>query len=159
LDQVNIGICGLGTVGGGTADVLIRNAELIARRAGVSVTLMHVGKRNGPTGLPDSIKASQDIFDVANDSTVDILVELIGGTTVAKDLVLTAIANGKHIVTANKALIAEYGNEIFSAAAENNVTVSYEAAVAGGIPIIGALKDGLSGNDIQCVAGRKFHSY
>src|SRR5690606_15305340 len=99
------------------------------------------------------IRVSRDVFDVANDPDVDILVELIGGTDVARELVLTAIGNGKHIVTANKALIAEHGNEIFLAAQEHGVDVAFEAAVAGGIPILKALGEGLAANHINWVAG------
>lgn len=152
MEQINIGICGLGTVGRGTFDLLTRNAELMAQRTGTSVTVSHIGTSQQPE-LSSSIDISRDVFAVATDPKVDILVELIGGTTVAKELVLKAISHGKHIVTANKALIAEHGNEIFAAAADKGVAVSYEAAVAGGIPIIGALKNGLAANDIQWAAG------
>ena len=152
MEQINIGICGLGTVGRGTFDLLTRNAELMAQRTGTSVTVSHIGTSQQPE-LFSSIDISRDVFAVATDPKVDILVELIGGTTVAKELVLKAISHGKHIVTANKALIAEHGNEIFAAAADKGVAVSYEAAVAGGIPIIGALKNGLAANDIQWAAG------
>lgn len=154
MKQVNVGICGLGTVGSGTLNVLTNNAETIAARACSSVVISHIGaRRDNPDADTSSIKVSRDIFEVARDPEVDILVELIGGTTVAKELVLEAIANGKHVVTANKALIAEQGNEIFDAAVEKGVAVAYEAAVAGGIPIIRALREGLSANQIESVAG------
>ena len=154
MKQVNVGICGMGTVGSGTLNVLTKNAELIAARACSPVVISHVGaRRDNPSADTTGIKVSRDIFDVARDADVNILVELIGGTTVARELVLEAISNGKHVVTANKALIAEYGNEIFEAAAANGVAVAYEAAVAGGIPIIKALREGLAGNQIEWLAG------
>lgn len=154
MNPVNVGICGLGTVGSGTYEVLTRNAEAIASRAGCEIRISHIGaRRDNPNCDTGDTKVSRDIFDVVRDPEVHIVVELIGGTTVAKELVLEAIGNGKHIVTANKALIAEYGNEIFAAAAEQGVTVAFEAAVAGGIPIIKALREGLAGNRIQWLAG------
>ncbi len=151
LNPVKIGICGLGTVGKGTCDVLTRNSAEIAARAGCTIEISHIGARRGADMQGPII--STDIFAVANDTEVDILVELIGGTTVAKDLVLKAIENGKHVVTANKALIAEHGNEIFAAAAAKGVSVAFEAAVAGGIPIIRAIREGLAANRIEWLAG------
>lgn len=154
LKRVNVGICGLGTVGGGTFNVLNRNRIEINARAQRDIQIVHIGaRRANPSVDTSDIKISDDIFAVANDSNVDILIELIGGTTVAKDLILCAIRNGKHVVTANKALIAEYGNELFAEASKNNVTICYEAAVAGGIPIIGALREGLAANKIEWIAG------
>ncbi len=154
MKPVNIGIIGLGTVGSGTFNVLQRNAEDIARRAGRDIVVTHVAaRRDRPDVDTSGVKVSRDIFAVVNDPDVDIIVELIGGTTVAFDLVLTAIANGKHVVTANKALIAERGNEIFAAAQKAGVNVAFEAGVAGGIPIIKAIREGLSGNRIEWVAG------
>ncbi len=151
MNPVKIGICGLGTVGKGTFDVLTRNGEEIAGRAGCNIVVSHIGARRGAD--ISGVNVSTDIFAVADDPEIHILVELIGGTTVAKDLVLQAIANGKHIVTANKALIAEHGNEIFAAASEKGVSVAFEAAVAGGIPIIKAIREGLSANRIEWLAG------
>lgn len=154
MKQVNVGICGLGTVGAGTFNVLQRNLDEIARRAGRSVQITHVGaRRDNPSCDLAQVKVSRDIFDVVNDPDVHIIVETIGGTTVAKDLVLMAIANGKDVVTANKALIAVYGNEIFAAAEAKGVVVAYEAAVAGGIPIIKAIREGLVANQIESLAG------
>ncbi|MEE2731227.1 MAG: homoserine dehydrogenase [Pseudomonadota bacterium] len=154
MKPVNVGIVGLGTVGSGTFNVLYRNAEDIARRAGRDIVVTHVGaRRDNPNADTSGVTVSRDIFAVVNDPNVDILVELIGGTTVAFELVMKAIENGKHIVTANKALIAEYGNEIFAAAQEKGVNVAFEAAVAGGIPIIKAIREGLSANRIDWVAG------
>ena len=151
---VRIGICGLGTVGSGTVNVMARNSEEIAARCGRPVEIVQVGaRRDNPACDTSAFNVSREILDVASNPDVDILVELIGGTTVARELVLTAIKNGKHVVTANKALIAEHGNELFAAAAEQGVTIAYEAAVAGGIPIIKSLREGLVGNRIQWLAG------
>jgi homoserine dehydrogenase len=152
--SVNIGICGLGTVGSGTFNLLEKNAALIAARALAPLRVVHVGARRDNPGCDlGSTRLSRDIFAVARDPEVDILVELIGGTTVAKELVELAIREGKHVVTANKALIAECGNEIFALAQEHGVEVRFEAAVAGGIPIIKALREGLAGNRIEWLAG------
>lgn len=154
MNPVKIGICGLGTVGAGTFNVLARNHEEIVARAGCEIEITHIGaRRDNPNVELGSVKVSRDIFEVVDDPEVDVLVELIGGTTVAKDLVMRAIANGKHVVTANKALIAEHGNEIFAAANKQGVSVAFEAAVAGGIPIIKAIREGLSANKIEWLAG------
>ncbi len=154
MKKVTVGLCGLGTVGGGVLNVMQRNAALINARAGCEVNIVHVGARRDREGCDTSnVTLSRDIFAVLEDPKVDIIVELIGGTDVARDLVLKAIANGKHVVTANKALIAHHGAEIFAAAAEKQVAVAYEAAVAGGIPIIKALRDGLVANRIEWLAG------
>jgi homoserine dehydrogenase len=154
LKSVKIGICGLGTVGSGTFNVLAENSGLVAARALAPIEVVHVGaRRDNPSCDVSGIKVSRDIFDVVKDPDVDIIVELIGGTTVARQLVEDAIRAGKHVVTANKALIAEFGNEIFALAAQKGVTVRYEAAVAGGIPIIKALREGLAGNRIKWLAG------
>jgi homoserine dehydrogenase len=154
LKPVRIGLCGLGTVGSGTFNVLTRNAALINGRAGADVTLAHIGARRDNAACDTgSIRVSRDIFDVARDPQVDILVEAIGGTDVARELVEHAIRSGKHVVTANKALIAEFGNELFQLAAEHGVSVHFEAAVAGGIPIIKSLREGLAGNHIHWLAG------
>lgn len=151
---VKVGIVGLGTVGSGTVNVLKRNAEEIASRVGRPIEISHIGaRRDNPNCDITGIKVSRDIFAVAADPEVDILVELIGGTSVARDLVLQAIANGKHVVTANKALIAEHGNEIFTAAHAKGVDVAFEASVAGGIPILKSLGEGLAANHIRWVAG------
>lgn len=154
MKRVNVGICGLGTVGGGTFNVLTRNAELIDARAGCEIGVAHIGARR-PNPLCDTrdIKVSTDVFAVAEDPAVDILVELIGGTAVARELVIQALRNGKHVVTANKALIAEFGNELFAVARRHRVSISYEAAVAGGVPIIAALREGLAANNIEWLAG------
>lgn len=154
MKSVKIGICGLGTVGSGTFNVLAENSDLIAARALAPIEIVHVGaRRDNPQCDTSAVKVSRDIFDVVKDPDVDIIVELIGGTTVARQLVEDAIRAGKHLVTANKALIAEFGNEIFALADEAGVSVRYEAAVAGGIPIIKALREGLAGNRIKWLAG------
>ncbi|MES9843601.1 MAG: homoserine dehydrogenase [Candidatus Sedimenticola sp. PURPLELP] len=156
MEPVKVGLLGLGTVGGGTANVLARNAEEIARRAGRGIQVTHAAAREfnaeGIQGL-DRIKITTDAFEVVNDPEVEIIVELIGGYSPAKELVLQAIENGKHVVTANKALIALHGDEIFAAAQKKGVMVAFEAAVAGGIPIIKAMREGLSANQIEWAAG------
>lgn len=154
MDQVKVGICGLGTVGSGTLNVMQRNAADINARAGKQIEISHIGaRRDNPNCDVSGIKVSRDIFDVVRDPEVQIVVELIGGTDVARELVLEAIEAGKHVVTANKALIAEHGNELFEAALNRGVALAYEAAVAGGIPIIRALREGLAGNEIRWIAG------
>ncbi|MDX1692344.1 MAG: homoserine dehydrogenase [Ketobacteraceae bacterium] len=154
MKPVNVGIVGFGTVGSGTFNVMTRNAKDIARRAGRAIQITHIGaRRDNPAADTSDYKISRDIFDVVNDPDVDIVVELIGGTTTAKDIVMQSIESGKHVVTANKALIAEHGNEIFAAAHQKGVNVAFEAAVAGGIPIIKAIREGLSANRIKWVAG------
>ena len=154
MKKVTVGLCGLGTVGSGVFNVMARNAALINARAGCEVSIAHVGARRDREGCDTSdVTLSRDIFAVLEDPAVDIVVELIGGTDAARDLVLKAIENDKHVVTANKALIAHHGAEIFAAAAKKQVAVAYEAAVAGGIPIIKALRDGLVANRIEWVAG------
>jgi homoserine dehydrogenase len=154
LDQVKIGICGLGTVGYGSYLVLAENKEEIARRAGCEVVVSHIGTRSvKPEQEVGDTRVSADVFAVADDPEVNIVLELIGGEDLAKDLVLRAVNNGKHVVTANKALIAVHGNEIFEAAARNNVCVAYEAAVAGGIPVIKAVREGMAANRIEWLAG------
>ncbi|MCR4298477.1 MAG: homoserine dehydrogenase [Gallionella sp.] len=153
---INVGLLGIGTVGGGTFTVLRRNAEEIARRAGRPIRITVVAERNlelAKQVTGGACRISDDAFSVVADPEVDIVVELIGGCGVAKDLVLKAIANGKHVVTANKALLAMHGNEIFKAAQDKGVMVAFEAAVAGGIPIIKALREGLTANRIQWIAG------
>jgi homoserine dehydrogenase len=154
LNPVRIGICGLGTVGAGTFSLLQDNAQVIAARAQASIDVVHVGARHENPDCPvGEIRVSADIFEVARDPHVDIVVELIGGIDVARELVSEALRNGKHVVTANKALIAEFGNELFQLAEKQGVSLRYEAAVAGGIPIIKALREGLAGNRIEWLAG------
>jgi homoserine dehydrogenase len=156
MKPINVGLLGIGTVGGGTWTVLTRNAEEITRRAGRPIHITAVADRN--LDLARSVtggkaRITDDAFALVKDPDIDIIVELIGGYTVAKELVLAAIDHGKHVVTANKALLAVHGNEIFAAAQKKGVMVAFEAAVAGGIPIIKALREGLSANRIQWIAG------
>jgi homoserine dehydrogenase len=156
LNPVNVGLLGLGTVGGGTFNVLNRNADEITRRAGRGIRISHAAARDfDPARLPgiDAISVSDDAFAIIEEPDVDIIVELIGGYEPARELVLRAIANGKHVVTANKALIAKHGNEIFAAAQARGVMVAFEAAVAGGIPIIKAIREGLAANQIEWLTG------
>lgn len=156
MNAVSVGLLGSGVVGGGTWNVLARNAEEIARRAGRRIEITHVGARNVDRvreRLGNDVRISQDLYAVVRDPKVDIVVELIGGLSPARELVLEAIAHGKHVVTANKALLARHGNEIFAAASEKGVMVAFEAAVAGGIPIIKAMREGLTANRIEWVAG------
>ncbi len=154
LKPVKVGICGLGTVGSGTFNVLTRNAQEISRRVGCEIIIEQVGaRRDNPNCNTTGTNITRDIFDVAANPEIDIVIELIGGNDVALKLVLMAIENGKHVVTANKALIAVHGNQIFAAAKKHNVLVAFESAVAGGIPIIKALREGLAANKIASVAG------
>jgi homoserine dehydrogenase len=156
VKPVHVGLLGLGTVGGGTFNVLNRNNEEITRRAGRGIRITHAAAREYDAArLPglDAIQVCDDAFAVVDNPDIDIVVELIGGYEPARELVLKAIANGKHVVTANKALIAKHGNEIFAAAQKKGVMVAFEAAVAGGIPIIKAIREGLSANQIQWLAG------
>ena len=156
MKPIQVGLLGIGTVGAGTFNVLKRNQEDIRRRAGRGIEVTMVAARNterarSVTG--DGVTVVSDPFAVVNHPDIDIVVELIGGYELSRELVLQAIANGKHVVTANKALVALHGNEIFAAAQEKGVIVAFEAAVAGGIPIIKALREGLTANRIESVAG------
>jgi homoserine dehydrogenase len=154
VQRMNIGICGLGTVACGVINVWQRNQSLLTRRAGQNSVITHIGaRRDNPACDTHAYTASRDIFAVVNDPSVDVVVELIGGIEPARQLVMEAIAAGKHVVTANKALIAEHGDEILAAAALADVEVRFEAAVAGGIPVIKALTEGLSGNAIESIVG------
>ncbi len=156
MKPVKVGILGLGTVGGGTVNVLKRNAAEIARRAGRDIIITRASAKDlSKTRICDTqgITLSTDPMDIINDPEIEIVLELIGGDGIVKDMVLKAIENGKHVVTANKSLIALHGNEIFAKASEKGLIVAFEAAVAGGIPIIKAIREGLSGNHIQWLAG------
>jgi homoserine dehydrogenase len=156
LKPVKIGIIGLGTVGGGTVNVLKRNAEEIARRAGRQIVITRASAKDlSKQRICDTegIALTTEPYEIINDPEIEIVLELIGGAGAVKDMVLAAIAKGKHVVTANKSLIALHGNEIFAKASEQGVIVAFEAAVAGGIPIIKAIREGLSGNQIQWLAG------
>ncbi len=156
MKPVKVGLLGLGTVGCGTVNVLMRNGEEIFRRAGRGIQIIRASARDigRARGCElQGVALTADPFDVVNDPEVRIVLELIGGYEPARELVLKAIKNGKHVVTANKALIALHGNEVFARAQEKGVMVAFEAAVAGGIPIIKALREGLTGNTLQWLAG------
>ncbi len=156
MKPINVGLLGIGTVGGGTFTVLKRNEEEITRRAGRPIRITVVADKNlelAKKVTGGACRITDDAFSVVNDPEIDIVIELIGGCGVAKELVMKAIANGKHVVTANKALLATHGNEIFKAAQDKGVMVAFEAAVAGGIPIIKAVREGLTANRIEWIAG------
>lgn len=159
MEPIKVGLLGFGTVGSGTFTVLRRNQEEIKRRAGRGIEITRIAVRNPAKaqaalgGNAGAAQITDDFNAVVDDPSISIIAEMIGGTGVARELVLRAIANGKHVVTANKALLAVHGTEIFEAAREKGVTVAFEAAVAGGIPIIKALREGLTANRIQYIAG------
>lgn len=156
MEPVKVGLLGLGTVGHGTVSVLARNSDEITRRAGRDIEIIIAAARVARDEREDKMRGiafTTDAYEVVDDPRVEIVLELIGGIEPARELVLRAIANGKHVVTANKALIALHGNEIFARAQAQGVTVAFEAAVAGGIPIIKAIREGLTGNIIQWLAG------
>lgn len=151
---VRVGLCGLGTVGSGVVNLFNRHSGLMGRRSGVDLALVHIGaRRENPDCDISTYKVSQDIFAVVNDPEIDVVIELIGGTTAAHDVVKTALQNGKHVVTANKALIAESGNELIALAEERGCALLFEAAVAGGIPILKTLRESLAGNEIHSLEG------
>jgi homoserine dehydrogenase len=156
MKPIQVGLLGIGTVGGGVFNVLERNQEEITRRAGRGIkihTVADLDTNRAEELVKGRAKVVSDAKQVVNDPEIDVVVELIGGYGIAKELVLAAINNGKHVVTANKALLAVHGNEIFAAAQAKGVTVNFEAAVAGGIPIIKALREGLTANRIEWIAG------
>lgn len=156
MSRIKVGLLGLGVVGGGTWKVLTGNAGEIERRVGHGIEVVAAASRDLDKArelVGDSVRLTEDGMSIVRDPEIDIIVELIGGETVAREWIMEAIAQGKHVVTANKALLAMHGNEIFQAAAEKGVMVAFEAAVAGGIPVIKAIREGLSANRIQWVAG------
>src|SRR5689334_7194358 len=158
LRPLQVGLLGIGTVGLGTWTVLRRNAEEIARRAGRPIRITWIAERDlgrarGATGGAEDVSLTADATEVLSHPDIDIVIELIGGIEPARTFILKAIANGKHVVTANKALLARHGNEIFAAAHARGVMVAFEGAVAGGIPIIKALREGLTANRIEWIAG------
>lgn len=154
MKSVNLAILGLGTVGAGALRLLQDNAAEITRRTGREIRISHVGTRRPRPDLRlDGIVCSDDLLSIVRAADVDIVIEVMGGMTVARDVVTEAIKHGKHVVTANKALLAEHGNEIFALAEQHNVHVAFEAAVAGGIPIIKVLREGLAANRIEWLAG------
>jgi len=156
MKPINVGLLGIGTVGSGTWDVLNRNASEIQRRAGRAIRISQVADKDLKRAraiVGKKALVTRDGFSLVRDESIDIVVELIGGYTVAKQLVLEAIAHGKHVVTANKALLATHGNQIFKAAQKRGVMVGFEASVGGGIPIIKAVREGLAANRIEWIAG------
>ncbi len=156
MKPIRVGLLGIGTVGGGTFAVLKRNQEEITRRAGRGIVITMVADREVEKArkiVGEGVIVTSDAYEIVTSPDIDIVIELIGGYTVAKDLILKAIENGKHVVTANKALLASHGTEIFAAAQKKGVMVAFEAAVAGGIPIIKALREGLTANRIEWIAG------
>ncbi len=156
MKPINIGLLGIGTVGGGTYTVLKRNQEEIARRAGREIKVAMIADRDldrARSFADHDVIVTDNAHEVTTHPDIDIVVELIGGQTIAKDLILEALAHGKHVVTANKALLANHGTEIFAAARAKGVIIAFEAAVAGGIPIIKALREGLTANRITWIAG------
>ena len=151
---LSVGICGLGTVGGGTLALLEQNAAVITARAGCPIRVTHVATRTPKPDLCGQVgRTGSDPLAITSDPEVDVVVETMGGYDVAFEVIQRALSNGKHVVTANKALIAERGNELFALASANEVTLAFESAVAGGIPIIKALREGLAANDIEWLAG------
>ena len=153
---MNIGLIGIGTVGGGTYQVLKENAEEISNKSGIEIKITHVADKNlklAKETVDNETIIEEDAFSLIENSRIDTIIELIGGTGIALDIVRKALENGKHVVTANKALIAMHGEELFKIANKKNVLLAYEAAVAGGIPIIKALREGLAANKINWVAG------
>ena len=154
MKTLRVGLCGVGNVGGAVLKLLKESSDLLEQQGGFSFELIQVGARKGRSAIPyDDIDVTTNLIDVANNPDVDIFVELIGGTDFAGELVRTAIKNGKQVVTANKALLAVEGDEIFKLAKQNNVQIGFEASVAGGTPVIKALREGLVANKVEWFAG------
>ncbi|MBF0338540.1 MAG: homoserine dehydrogenase [Nitrospirae bacterium] len=154
--MTNVGIIGFGTVGSGTARILLQQGELIKKRTGIDIKLKKIAdldiKRDRGVNIPPGVLTT-DAYEIINDPEIDVVVELVGGFKPAKTFILDAIKQGKHVVTANKALLAQEGHEIFAEALKHNKTVAFEAAVAGGIPIIKVLREGLAANNISAIYG------
>ena len=154
MKSLKIGICGVGNVGGAVLDTLEKNPEIIQNQGGVKLEAILVGARKGKSAVANKdLNVVTDLKEVAVSEEIDVFVELIGGTDLAKELVETAINNGKHVVTANKALIASHGDELFKLAKEKDIQIGFEASVAGGTPVIKALREGLVANKVQWFAG------
>lgn len=153
MKTINLAVLGLGTVGTGVVHLLKDNVQELTRRTGYHLNITHVGTRRHRSDIDPTIKQSDDLLAIASAPDVDIVIEVIGGTDTAKDVITHAIKHGKHVVTANKALLAKHGNEIFALAEQHGVQVRYEAAVAGGIPIIKIIREALAANKIDWVAG------
>ncbi len=156
MQQVNVGIIGFGTVGAGTVEALLNNRETISSRVGLEVVVKKIADLDLDTDrgvkLPQGILI-KDAWAVINDPEIHIVVELIGGLTKAKEFILAALKKGKHVVTANKALLAECGSEIYRTAEENGVNIAFEASVGGAIPVIRSIREGLSANNIKTIMG------
>lgn len=152
-NSIKLAILGLGTVGTGVINLINDNLDELKRRSGRDIIITEVGTRRQRDDIDSAIIQNSDLMAIAASDNVDIIIEVIGGTTLAKDVIMHAIQHGKHVVTANKALLAEHGNEIFAFAEANNVHVAYEAAVAGGIPIIKVMREALAANKIDWLAG------
>ena len=153
MKSIKVGVCGVGNVGGAVLETLTSSPEIIENNGGVKINIIQVGARKGKSAVPFDLNVTTNLMDVANNPEVEVLIELIGGCDLAKDLVEKAIRNGKHIVTANKALIATHGDELFELAKEHNVQIGFEASVAGGTPVIKALREGLVANKVNWFAG------
>lgn len=154
MQTLKVGLCGAGNVGGAVLKTLIKSSQLLEIQGGVHFDLVQVGARRGKEVVPyEGINITTNLADVATNPDVDVLVEVIGGVNFAYELVTTALKEGKHVVTANKALIASHGNELFALAKENNVEIGFEASVAGGTPVIKALREGLVANKVKWFAG------
>ena len=156
MKRMNIGLLGIGTVGGGVFELLKSNMNEIQRKTATDIKIVAVADKDITRAkeiVDASIEVTDDPFKLVSDKNIDVIVELIGGITIAKDLVVKAIENKKHVVTANKALLANFGNELFALAKKNNVILAFEASVAGGIPILKSIKEGLAANKIEWVAG------
>ncbi|SUZ52941.1 uncharacterized protein METZ01_LOCUS5795 [marine metagenome] len=154
MKTLKVGLCGAGNVGGAVLKTLIKSSQLLEVQGGVHFDLVQVGARRGKEAVPyEGINITTNLEDVATNPDVDVLVEVIGGVDFAYELVTTALKEGKHVVTANKALIASHGNELFALAKENNVEIGFEASVAGGTPVIKALREGLVANKVKWFAG------
>ncbi len=156
MKRMNVGLLGIGTVGGGVFELLKSNMNEIQRKSATDIKIVAVADKDITRAkeiVDASIEVTDDPFKLVSDKNIDVIVELIGGITIAKDLVVKAIENKKHVVTANKALLANFGNELFALAKKNNVILAFEASVAGGIPILKSIKEGLAANKIEWVAG------
>lgn len=156
MKQVNVGIIGFGTVGAGTAEILLKNRDIICKRAGIDICLKKIADLDLETDRGIDLSSgvlTRNASELIEDPEIDIIVELIGGMTVARDFIFKALENKKHVVTANKALLAEHGAGLFSAANNNGVTLGFEASVGGGMPVIGALREGLAANNTRTIIG------
>ena len=153
MKALKIGVCGVGNVGGAVIENLISSPQIVESNGGVKIEITQVGARKGKSAVPFDLDVTTNLLEVAQNSNIDVLVELIGGCDLAKDLIEESIKNGKNIVTANKALISTHGDELFDLAKKNGVQIGFEASVAGGTPVIKALREGLVANKVKWFAG------